>query len=214
MPTLAVGMFGNAEKQDMPTASVGMAPIGASYLYHAGRLYPERIPAAVLVMEALARHGESYFVLRSLGSPELDARLRREAARLDVADRVHLLPPCDPATVDAEARAAWANVVLSGLDRRHPWDRGTLTGKFLQLVALRPPVLSVARPDSDMGPILERTQKGEVCSTAGEIHEFLTKTIRRTPSALSGNPREVERFSKRRQAGVFCRFLDELVRDS
>ena len=28
MPTLVVGMYGNTGKQDMPTTSVGMSPIG------------------------------------------------------------------------------------------------------------------------------------------------------------------------------------------
>jgi para-aminobenzoate synthetase component 1 len=39
MPTLAVGMFGNTGKQDMPTTSVGMAPIGMAPI---GNHLPQR----------------------------------------------------------------------------------------------------------------------------------------------------------------------------
>ncbi|NLE36682.1 MAG: glycosyltransferase family 4 protein, partial [Pirellulaceae bacterium] len=143
------------------------------YLYYAGRWYPERVRAASVVLAAMAGRPELHWLIRSLGPTSAEIGITAEAKALGVADRVHFRSPCDAGRVASEAHQALANLVLDDPDCRDRWSRGTLTGKFLELVAAKRPVLAVTRPDSDMAPILQSTRKGEVCSDAAAIGRFL-----------------------------------------
>ena len=88
--------------------------------------------------------------------------------------------------------------------------RGTLTGKFLRLHPLSPPILAVARPDSEIGEILRQTLRGRLCSTTAEIEEFLN-AVRTDSRAFTGNPQCVAAYSMRQQAASLCSFLDAIV---
>jgi hypothetical protein len=179
------------------------------YLYYAGRWYPERARAARLVLDALVARPGLRWVIRSLGPESAEQEIREEATRRGLSDRVELLAPCDAAQVHRESQASLANLVLDDVTCRERWSRGTLTGKFLEIVATGPAVLAVTRPDSDMGPILQATGKGRVCSNAQEIGDLVSR-LERDGKAYSGNWREIGRFSKENQAAVLCRLFDRL----
>lgn len=174
------------------------------YLHYAGVLIAHRLPSFRLIFEAMKRHAGLHFVLRSLGPPALERRLRSFAESTAVVDRIRLLPPCDPDRLAVEAANAVANVVTEDLDRSHIAGRGTLTGKLLKLIAGGPPVLAVARADSDIGPILVETQKGRLCHTVREIDEFLSAA----PAAYPGCEPAIERYSMATQAASLCGALD------
>ncbi|MBW3539421.1 MAG: hypothetical protein KY476_04055 [Planctomycetes bacterium] len=176
-------------------------------LYYAGILYPHRMAAAFAVLEAMAARPGVRWTLRSLGPAVLEDRLKREARRLNVDDRLEILSACDPTIVARESAAALANLVLEELDRRHLATRGTLTGKFLKLLPLGRPVLAVARSDSDIGPILERTATGRLCSTPAQIVDFLDAAAA-APAEFRGRRAAVAEFSMEVQAARLAGLLD------
>ncbi|HBO44052.1 MAG TPA: hypothetical protein DD670_08985 [Planctomycetaceae bacterium] len=182
----------------------------APYLYYAGRWYPERVRAASVVLAAMVGRPDLHWLIRSLGPTSAEMGIAVEAKALGVADRIHFRPPCDARRVALEARHSLANLVLDDPDCRDRWSRGTLTGKFLELVAAKRPVLAVTRPDSDMAPILGTTRKGEVCSDDAAIGRFLDR-ISRDPAVFRGDGRAIESFSKAAQAALLSRFLARFV---
>ncbi len=183
---------------------------GEPYLLYAGRFYPERMRAAGVVLEALAAEPDLELRVRSLGPSNLEESFAGEARRLGVTDRVRVLPPCSPREVATEAEHAVANLVLDDVVETYESSRGVLTGKFLELVAGERPVLAVTQPDSEMGPILESTHKGRICSTASEVRGFL-REVHDGQAAAEANDDEIARYSKASQAAVLAGLLDRIT---
>ena len=181
------------------------------YLHYAGRFYPERMRAAGVVLEALAAEPGLELRIRSLGPPNLEEAFSSEARRLGVTNRVRVLTPCSPCEVAAEADRAVANLVLDDVVDTFESSRGVLTGKFLELVARSRPVLAVTQPDSEMGPILESTRKGRICSTASEVRRFL-RGVNEHELPAAGDANEIARYSKSSQAAVLSGLLDKIVK--
>ena len=186
------------------------APPRGRYLYYAGRFYPERMRAATVVLEALALEPDLRLLVRSLGPPELEKAFSDEARRLGVMNRVHVLQPCSPGRVAAEADRAVANLVLDDVADTHASSRGVLTGKFLELVARDRPVLAVTQPASEMGPILTATKKGRICTTAADVRGLL-RDVNNSALAAEGDAAEIARYSKASQAAVLAGVLDAAI---
>lgn len=176
-------------------------------IYYAGLVYKHQLPSFHLVMQSLATRPDIRLVIRSLGPETLERQLLLSAEQLGVQRQVQLLPPCDPAKVERETANSLANLVVENLDRTQLASRGTLTGKLLKLVAVPPPVLAVARSDSDIGPVLGETRKGRLCSSVSEIDEFLRADV----NAFPGNETAIQRYSMASQARMLCRIFDEIA---
>jgi glycosyltransferase involved in cell wall biosynthesis len=204
----ADGDAANATHPAARTTGIRRRDTEHPYLHYAGLLLPQRMRAAELILEALCTHSGVRWKLRSLGPASLEKRLIEHARRLGIADRVEMLSPADPAVIQSECESALANVVLEDVTGRDIGGRGTLTGKFLKLLPLKPAVLAVARPDSDIGPILARTGKGRLCSTASDVAALL-HNIDSEPGLFHGNTAAVAEFSMAAQAASLARLLDE-----
>ncbi|MBN2293388.1 MAG: hypothetical protein JXM70_13245, partial [Pirellulales bacterium] len=102
------------------------------------------------------------------------------------------------------------NLVLDDVVDTFESSRGTLTGKFLELVARARPLLAVTQPSSEMGPILASTKKGRICSTAADVHKFL-HDVNHGRLSPEGNSDEIARYSKASQAAVLAGLLDKIV---
>ena len=133
-----------------------------------------------------------------------------EARRLGVMNRVHILQPCSPAQVAAEADHAVANLVLDDVADTYASSRGVLTGKFLELVARRRPVLAVTQPASEMGPILAATKKGRVCTTVADVRGFL-RDVDNDALPSEGDAVAIARYSKASQAAILAGVLDAVI---
>jgi glycosyltransferase involved in cell wall biosynthesis len=195
-----------------PTASAAVSAAGGRpYLYFAGRFYERQIEAVRRLLGAVA--GTPFaVVMRSLGPVEREATIDRLARELGVADQLRLLPPVPLATAHAEAQDAAANLVLETIDPAEDWARGHLSGKFLQLLPLPPPILFVARADSEAGGILRRTGKGALCT---EVLEIRARLDQLAADGSVGGPvvsAAVAEFSKVRQ-GERLLALMEAVHD-
>jgi hypothetical protein len=202
--------LGHRFAMPQPPSTVQPPFLNVPYLYYAGRWYPERVRAGRLVLEALVGRPDVHWLVRSLGPAAAEREIQSEAARLGIAGRVHLRPPCHPDQVSREADGSLANLVLGEVDPRERCSRGTLTGKLLELVAAAGPVLAVTRADSDMGPILRQTGKGAVCPDAPSLARLVGR-LQREPSTYQGDRQAIDSFSKSRQAAVLCRLLNRIT---
>ena len=182
-----------------------------TYIYYAGHILDHQLPAFYLLVEALAQVPNIRLAIRLLGRVNPRDRLHAYAQRRHVAERILILPPCRPETVLFEAGHALANLVCEDLDAEVVWRKGTFPGKLFELLPLKPPILAVARSDSEIGPLLTRTAKGELCSNSEQVIRFLQILIQ--GASFTGNKDAVERFFKKNQCKELCSFLDTLVVD-
>lgn len=178
-----------------------------NYVYYAGQFYNHRMEAVYCLLEALTRIDSLYFKVRSLGPLELEQKIIAYASNLGIYDRVELLPPASPSIVEEEAQHAITNVVVEDMDTTNQWAAGTLTGKFLQLLPGNVPIMTIARPDNEMGEILECSKRGRLCSSVDQIETFLIEAIN-NPESFAGNTDVVNEFNKERQTEKLCSFLD------
>lgn len=176
------------------------------YIYYAGRLYPHRMSSMYKLLKSMEQIPNIYFKFRSLGPYNLEKVLLIQARLFGIEDRISILSPTDPKQVDIEARNALVNLAVEDMNQNTEWSKGTLTGKFLQLLPINPPILSIARPDSEMGPILNQTNKGRLCSEVNEITDFLRKIMKK--KKMSGNNFEIEKYSKLSQTKKLCNLLE------
>ncbi len=197
---------------EKPTQNLIDLPLRADlrYLYYAGQLYPHQMPSVALLLKTMTTLPTSRVIFRILGPRYLERKVIELAKKYNLESRVNVLPPCEPHIVNQEADRSLANLVFENLSKDFEWSKGTITGKLLRLLPLRPPILVTARPDSDISGILATTQRGVLCHTEAEIyrryHEILDH-----PEKFSGDKAIVERFSKQQQAAHLCRFLDRLL---
>lgn len=178
-----------------------------NYVYYAGQFYNHQMEAVYYLLEALTLIDSVYFKVRSLGPLEMEQRIIAYASKLGIEHRVELLPPASPSIIEKEVQQAIANVVVEDMDKMNQWAAGTLTGKFLQLLPGTVPILSIARPDNEMGEILERSKRGHLCSSIDQIKAFLVEAIN-TPKKFAGDIGVVSEFSKKRQTEKLCNFFD------
>jgi Glycosyl transferase 4-like domain len=144
------------------------------FLHYAGRFYARQMAGVGRLLESL-RGTPFRIVMRSLGPAEREAEIVARARALGVLEQLEIRPPMPLAEVTAEAGRASANLVLETVSTAEAWTRGHLSGKFLQLMPLRPPILYVGRPDAEAGDILRRTGKGVLCATVDELRAALAR---------------------------------------
>lgn len=181
-----------------------------NYIYYAGQLYSQQLESVYICLEALKHFDFLQFKIRSLGPAELERKILDYANTIGIGKRVHIMPATNPNIVEIEMRQAIVNLVVDVLDENDQWTAGSLTGKFLQLMPGRVPILSIARPDNEMGEILERSGRGRLCSSIDQITNFLNE-VQAGKETFSGDIDIVNEFSKENQAENLCRFFDEIL---
>jgi len=178
------------------------------YIYYAGRFYEHRMKSFFLLIDSI---GETSYrlVIRSLGPRFLEDAIIEYAAEKNVQDRIRILPRATSETIEKESHAASINLVVEDMDRTYRSTKGTLTGKFMQLLVYDAPVLAIAREDSEIGDILRVTEKGALVSDFDGIKYFFEE-IKNDQLAYPGN-KSLSKFSKKMQAIGLARFLDEVI---
>lgn len=180
------------------------------FIYYAGQFYDHRLNALEVVFSAIRRFSGLSLVIRSVGPSYMERKVVECMKRLGVADQVEILPACAPDIVIRESQMSLCNLVVEDLDMGNQRSRGTVTGKLLELLPLVPPVLAVARPDSEIGSILSTTNKGKLCSSEDQVVDFLDRILK--GDEFLGNQDRILYFSKRSQCRELCGFLDEMVK--
>ena len=174
------------------------------YIYYAGQFYEHRLKGLFLLIKTL-RDTEMNLKIRSLGPDEMNTKIMNYVEKMNLTERVELLPPADPDIVKSESIQASINLVLEDLDKTHVWKKGVLTGKFLSLLIEEPSILAIARDDSEIGKILINTGKGRLCSTEEQIENYLTNEFLEEKSI---NYDEIELYSKKNQSKNLLKLLD------
>lgn len=182
---------------------------GGKYIYYAGRIYLHQMDSFFLLLDALKEVQTIYLKIRSLGPKLMEEKLLEYAQSIGLEKRVELLEPTDSMTVEEEAEGATINLVVEDLNTSDPYSAGTLTGKFLQLLAFTPPVLSITRTDSEMSGILKETNKGKVCSGLKQVIEFISACLN-DPERYQGN-QSISKYSKLEQAKIMCSFFNQII---
>jgi len=181
------------------------------YFYYAGRVYPHQVESFKLFLSALVKISIGITLrIRSISIKMVDDELKRIVKEMNLDNRVEFLEPCSSDQAVEESREAFANLVFEDLEKRSVWPKGTLTGKFLQLISLSPPIVSIARSDNDMGAILKETQRGKLCSTTEDILDFF-KDLNDNYDKYDLKLEKIEKYSKKEQAQQLCSFLDEVI---
>ncbi|NLF41176.1 MAG: glycosyltransferase family 4 protein [Bacteroidales bacterium] len=182
---------------------------GEKYIYYAGRIYLHRMNSFFLLLDALKDAQTIHLKIRSLGPKLMEEKLLEYAQSIGLEKRLELLEPTDQLTVQKEAEMATMNLVVEDLNTSDPYSAGTLTGKFLQLLAFTPPVLSITRTDSEMSGILKETNKGKVCSGLKQVIEFISACLN-DPERYQGN-QSISKYSKLEQAKIMCSFFNQII---
>ena len=180
------------------------------YLFYPGTMHAFDTDVLDCVFDVLEAHPWLELRIRSMGPAEREAWIKQTTAARGISDRVHVLDPAAPAQVDCEADHAFANLSLTNRSTDTRVTKGTVGGKLLRYLPLRPPVLAISRPDSDIGPILQDTARGALCSSSAEAIAFID-TVRKKPSIWSGRPERIAEYSRQRQAEKLVQVLDSVL---
>lgn len=186
------------------------ALVPSKYLHYAGQLYPHQMKSIELLFRVVKPFEELRIFFRLLGPQYLAEQVGALAKAYGLQERVILKPAGHSEELTDEAARATANLVFEDLSREKLWSRGTITGKLLRLLPLRPPVLAIARADSDIRVVLENTKKGEICEDEETLKKLLQEFLER-PQNYSGKTDSIKTYSKREQARILCSFLDEVL---
>ncbi|WP_346355419.1 glycosyltransferase [Azotosporobacter soli] len=194
-------------KEYLPIREIPQMP----YLYYAGRFYEHQIDSVKLLMMVLKEVGNIALVIRSLGPSNIEIEINEFGKKIHVDHRVVMLSSCDYQTVYHEAQHAMANVIFEDLCMDDPWSKGTLTGKLFTLLPLRPPLICIARADSEMGRILDITQKGKLLYSVPEMIQYIESIAKLTaPESISN---AVNQFSREVQAEKMVKMFNEVTED-
>ncbi|WP_158653483.1 glycosyltransferase family protein [Acinetobacter indicus] len=180
------------------------------YFYYAGRFYENQIKSIFLLLDYIERNRGYKLIIRSLGPLNLEKKIIDYASTLGVSDNLIVLDPADSITVQNEASRSFANIVVESLDTEINWKKGVLTGKLMGLLCMKPPILSIARKDSEIGEVLSYTMKGVCVHSLPEIEMFVEK-IYENKFSYCGDKNKILEFSKKAQAKKLCSFLDSIV---
>lgn len=189
------------------TENLNLNTSGGHYIYYAGRFYPHQMKSIYKLINVLKKFPNISLVIRSLGPSYLNKELISHIKESNLSERISLLEPTNPHEVLIESENSYVNLVLEDLNEDIYWKKGTITGKLLGLLPLSPPILTIAREDSEIGEILNLTNKGKVCSNETDIYKYLS-TINK--QMYKGNE-EVHFYSKRNQAKRLSELLDEFI---
>ena len=207
-------VYNGWDLSDYPTPAnvdaAGDPGIAGKYVYYAGRLYQHRMNSMCLLLEALRSFPDVRLVNRSLGPAQLIEKLLDEAVAMGLGGQVEILPDVEYSVVLRESRGALANAVFEDMDINNWYSKGTISGKIFESMCASPPVLAIARRDSEIGGILSDTGKGRLCSNVKDIKTFLNLQIN-DRGASRPNAGRINLFSRKEQAGNLCNLFDELI---
>lgn len=179
------------------------------YLYYAGSLYEHRLESLMRLLHAVSRldSGEEVEIkIRSVGPENLEIKLKQRITELGLGHIVQVLKAEKEEVIREEQEDAFINLVLSSVHKEDKALMSTVPGKVFELLHQKPPVLAVVSLESEIGEILECTNKGTAVIDENEILDF----IRHTYSRYTGN-RKISFFSRKYQAKKLCMFLDKII---
>jgi DNA-binding Lrp family transcriptional regulator len=197
-----VGMVLNGYKLGQSEkVSAGFQVQSEGAIYYAGMIYEHRFQALVILLNYLKCNTDKYLVLR-LVNVEMKDRIEEMIEELSLTN-VKLLESVDDKLYQAESRMALYNLVLEDMSLATEIGKGNLTAKLFNLLQYDPPILTIARNDSDIGAVLKRTGKGEICDSMVQLEQFFSKKREEFKSEV-----DMSFYSRQGQAKEFMKWLN------
>lgn len=181
------------------------------YLYYAGSLYLHRLESFKLLVQCIKiankkKNDKLFFIVRSIGPKELDARAKNIVRQEGMQEYVKILEADSERVVRIEQKKAYINVVLSSIHVNDKALMTTIPGKVYELMNEKAPVLAVVPKASDIEKVLKYTNKGIASVNKEEVVDYLMEEHKR----YTGNKKILD-FSREKQAERLCSFLDEVL---
>ncbi len=165
-------------------------------IYYAGKIYPHRIPALKLMFNVLKKNKTLNLKIRLIGTREGAIFLEKLILENNIVSQVSLLPPTDHETVKKEEFESSILLVLEDLNKQSSISKGTITGKLFELLPCPSPILAIARGDSEIGDILTKTSRGQLCDNLADIESFFQNAQAYECHAFD----DIKEFSSKTQA--------------
>jgi hypothetical protein len=127
-----------------------------------------------------------------------------------VLSKLRLLQPAKAKIIAKEQAHSKINLVLEDFDKTYDPKKGVLTGKLMQLLTYNPPVLAVARDDSEIGEVLAKSKKGVLASTHKEIKDFIKK-VNKDVDFCATDLDAISHYSKKLQATKLVNQMDQQI---
>jgi len=172
------------------------------YFHYAGTVYPHRKKSLNLLIKNLKEINAKLFLRIFNITNVFD---NSEILDLKNNKKIVLLPITSQKALLKEQKNACANVVLEDLDKNSYSNKGVLTGKFLRLLTLGPPVLAIARKDSEIRKVIKQTQIGYFSSSPKSISRCIKKIVLRKKQVANLN--KLKLFSVQNQAKMIIQII-------
>lgn len=180
------------------------------YLYYAGSLYEHRVESLKLLVNVIKdRQLDIKLIIRSVGPDPLTVELRKYVTALQLDDKVIIKEAVDEETIKEEQKQARINLVVSSIHKEDLALMTTLPGKIFELINEIPPILAITDKSSEIGDVLDITNKGIATCDMTEIEKFITNEY----MLYKGNEK-IKDFSRETQAHKFCLFLDNIIKET
>lgn len=184
------------------------------YLYYAGSLYLHRLESFELLVRCLKKinageNGKYKFIVRSIGPRELDIKAVNIVKREGMQEYVNILPSVSGDIVRQEQKGACINVVLSTMHEEDEALMTTIPGKLYELLNEDVPILAIVPQGSDVGKVLQYTQKGIISIAENEIIDFILQGN----ESCNGNG-NIAYFTRERQTARLCGFMDKVLKNT
>ena len=148
-------------------------------------------------------------IIRSVGPDPLTVELRKYVTALQLDDKVIIKEAVDEETIKEEQKQARINLVVSSIHKEDLALMTTLPGKIFELINEIPPILAITDKSSEIGDVLDITNKGIATCDMTEIEKFITNEY----MLYKGNEK-IKDFSRETQAHKFCLFLDNIIKET
>ena len=184
---------------------------GKKYLYYAGSLYLHRLKSIELLIRCMekinmTRKEKIGLIIRSIGPEALNVKLKKMVKQKGMQEYINILPSADEQVVQAEQEQAYINVVLNAPDEMDAALMATVPGKLYELLCKPGSILAITPQHSDVGKVLQYTNKGRASILEHEIIDFILGGCEK----YKGND-NISFFSRKKQTERFCRFMDKIL---
>ena len=179
------------------------------YIFYAGRFYQHRLQAVFLILDAI-KDEDLVLVIRSLGPDKLEQEIINYAHSKGILSKLILLQPAKDNVIAKEQAHSKINLVIEDFDKTYGFKKGVLTGKLMQLLTYNPPVLAVARDDSEIGEVLAKSKRGVLASTHKEIKDFIGK-VNKYVDFCAIDLEAISHYSKKLQAIKLVKLMDQQI---
>jgi len=181
----------------------------SAYFYYAGTIYPHRLAALSVVLDALRKVQHSVVKIRLLRD-STERGIEHLIAEKGMAERVELLPPA-PAYVVAEEMAGSAGILLLENIIPSKLHDCTVTGKLFGLLASGMPGIAVSSETGEIRAIVQKVDGWYGVSAVDDCTEALRALSAQIVNTERGSSLAIHEYHAATQAKKLQSLLTQSV---